>query len=953
MATTQTYKVLFNNVTVKSSPFLLSSTLGKLKKDALVEVIDITGLWARIKYNNKYGYVIILYLEKVKQIITGSITIKYLNIDTNVEVLQTVTKDNLYLNTYSYTAPTIENYTVIEPNTKSVTLTNSNPNQEIIFYYKENIIYGSVTVNYVDKSTNQSISKQKIYKDLNLGTYSYSAIDITGYKINGDSSKSVTLTNYAKDQSITFEYDKILGKVTVEYIDTDTKSSIATADVYSSLDISSYTYSAKSIDGYTLVGESSQTITLTYSNNEIILTFEYKKNITDDDIYVIDLKKYGISNDNTNSKETTKGINNAIEYATKNGYSKIKLPEGHYSIEVDTTQGTHIMPNTEQGWSWTHNQKGIIMENNTTLDLTNCILEMAPSQETHYSVITFSGCNNSTLIGGTLIGDRYTHDYGQRINDNGSCLETGGFDETTGLPTENTSQIRTINYIDTYKTNSLPNKFRILPLEGANFSTTDGGRCFVYCYDMNNNFLGTCHGGGWGGYLEEITLIENTKKIKISFWNENNLKSKYYITTLDLYYTLEWGSGIIFTDAQNCTVKNTKIIDFIGDCVGTNCPPCDYNNYNLQLIGCTLENSRRQGISLTGDSEIFVVKDCNIGYINGVDPQCGVDIETETGSARKILFDNCHFYMNKRADFDNFNGVDTEIKNCTFNGSIVSVYGNGLKVHDNIFEYKLLEPNKKNYHPICNSSGVGFSGKNNECYSNIAIGEKTGISMGIGNSNKIYNNIIKNGATLTTRVETYGNKYYNSNAQYGIEIEGDGTSTIIIHDEEYNNSHVQNMLTIKNSIFNDTDVYCQGGQNTSKIYNCELNFNTSQFLKITSGSTNFENCNFNIYYDNNKSFMPDLAGVRIFNNCNFSLGVTKLVGILYGKLIINNCTFTFNKNYGSTNNIDSFIVMGYTGSIELTNNKYYKSFEIPTILLPSQIGITVNNTQADNTELTI
>ncbi|WP_434798712.1 MucBP domain-containing protein [Terrisporobacter vanillatitrophus] len=278
MSTTQTYKCIRSYATIKSKPSLFASNLGTLKKGSLIEVISINGFWAYFKYNNKDAYILTIYIKKVQTVITGSITIQYLNTDTKAVILSPVTNSNLTLKSYTYTAPSIANYTVVNPSTKSVTLTATNPNQEIIFYYKENKIYGTITIKYVEQGTNISIAPSEIHNNVELGTYSYNSIDILGYQISGLSSKSVTLTKDTFNQTIIFEYSKILGSVSVKYLDVDTNKEVASSDLYSNLDIKNYTYSAKSIDGYTAVDPSSKTVTLTLSQSNQEVVFYYKKN---------------------------------------------------------------------------------------------------------------------------------------------------------------------------------------------------------------------------------------------------------------------------------------------------------------------------------------------------------------------------------------------------------------------------------------------------------------------------------------------------------------------------------------------------------------------------------------------------------------------------------------------------------------------------------------------------
>ena len=91
----------------------------------------------------------------------------------------------------------------------------------------------------------------------------------------------------------------------------------------------------------------------------------------------------------------------------------IKLPKGHYSINTSVTNPIELKD--KEGSTWIHNRQGIVMESNLTLDLTDCTLEMVSVEDTYYSIIAVSNWKNSTIIWGTIIGDRNKHDYGMRV----------------------------------------------------------------------------------------------------------------------------------------------------------------------------------------------------------------------------------------------------------------------------------------------------------------------------------------------------------------------------------------------------------------------------------------------------------------------------------------------------------------------------------------------------------
>lgn len=70
--------------------------------------------------------------------------------------------------------------------------------------------------------------------------------------------------------------------------------------------------------------------------------------------YKVDQKEFNISKNNTNPKETTEGINKAIQYAKENNYKIIKVPKGHCSIYTSVTNPIEVKDAKRN--TWTHNR---------------------------------------------------------------------------------------------------------------------------------------------------------------------------------------------------------------------------------------------------------------------------------------------------------------------------------------------------------------------------------------------------------------------------------------------------------------------------------------------------------------------------------------------------------------------------------------------------------------------
>lgn len=131
--------------------------------------------------------------------------------------------------------------------------------------------------------------------------------------------------------------------------------------------------------------------------------------VKDSSEYVIDLEKFSIpeSGDYTDRAiaiETTRGINNALNYARENGYAVVRFPARPYAIISEWKE-----------WGWTvvpdHDLKGIVVPSDITLKLGNAVFRLLPNDQVTYSLFFIYEVENVTINGGHLIGDRYEHDY--------------------------------------------------------------------------------------------------------------------------------------------------------------------------------------------------------------------------------------------------------------------------------------------------------------------------------------------------------------------------------------------------------------------------------------------------------------------------------------------------------------------------------------------------------------
>lgn len=679
------------------------------------------------------------------------------------------------------------------------------------------------------------------------------------------------------------------------------------------------------------VGSCVITATSNYNNSLVDKAYiTVREAIKPSEIYTIDLDKFNL--DNTGINNALPGINEALIYAKELGYLRAKLPEGIYSI--DTNDG----------------KQSIYMQSNLEFDITGCTLKLVADANPDTLMFITDNADNSKLIGGILIGDRETHDYGMRINEDGESFISGDIDSSTGEWKEDTSRIVTKNFIEYYEDwftkehSDLPNQFRITPLWHTEMNTVDGGCAYVWCYDENENFLGMTKQSN--GFLSERTLLDGTKKIKISLRGQTRLDAVIAITTRKLHYTYEFGTGVTVRNCNNFEINGTEILSFTGDCVST----VNYGNSSIndfRIIGCKLHDSRRQGISYCGTGENNLVKDTEIYNINGVDPQCGVDFE-DYGYCINTLFDNCYFHHNNKWDITACQCVhDIEIRNSTFTGAISGASGYLIDIHDNIFN-TVDEDRDCRYH----SAGVAT----------------------IKNNIRVRNNIFNANSTISTTTDAISEFSYNT-----VEASTAYIRLSNCHDNKFNNSTVwYNGIMAYNEEL--TKCTISGGDSSKdlgiypvlrnfKMYDCQMTnsphiptttfidsyiCNSEQSLYIKwGGHTTYDNCIFETKFTSYIPLIDTQAYGITIKNSRLNLALTQLVRLSYQKdVTLTNNEITFNNAYFvPTETLQLCRSAG--GKFVFDGNSFVKNFDLPQIILPSQTNAKVNGEVVPDGELTI
>jgi hypothetical protein len=133
-------------------------------------------------------------------------------------------------------------------------------------------------------------------------------------------------------------------------------------------------------------------------------------NLGDLSTYTIDLARWGISNSGLLPLETTLGINNALIWANKNGFTTVKLPAGIYMVSKGSTNADFSI------------NACIQPQSNTLLDLYGCTIQKETNGWESYNTIKIHGKNNITLLGGKIVGDNDTHDFATSQGIHEGCI---------------------------------------------------------------------------------------------------------------------------------------------------------------------------------------------------------------------------------------------------------------------------------------------------------------------------------------------------------------------------------------------------------------------------------------------------------------------------------------------------------------------------------------------------
>lgn len=142
------------------------------------------------------------------------------------------------------------------------------------------------------------------------------------------------------------------------------------------------------------------------------------------------------------------------------------------------------------------------------------------------------------------------------------------------------------------------------------------------------------------GYI----LLKMSNTVNTSLYNGNLIGDREEHEYIE-DSTHEWGMGISVIGGENISIQNMNIEKMTGD--GIYITNGRENSNNINIMGCSIHNNRRQGISIIS-AENVEIRFNEIYNINGTLPQSGIDLEANN---TKQKIDKIQIHDNKLYNF--------------------------------------------------------------------------------------------------------------------------------------------------------------------------------------------------------------------------------------------------------------------------------------------------------------
>lgn len=726
-----------------------------------------------------------------------------------------------------------------------------------------------------------------------------------------------------------------------------------------------------------------------------------------DSAYVIELDRWGVNNNGLEAVNTTKGINDALVWASQQGFKEVVLPKGTYLIDE---------------------KNPIAPQSFMTFNLNGSTLKIRTNNSEIYRVIRVYQKNFSRITNGIIVGDKGTHDYYNgaakwkpnttySINDKviptntiadssryyymctaiatgvsgtvepswnpSSVTLDGGIKWTavargtheggTGINI-NGGKFITVDNLEIYNLTgdavncggdggTLPYYLRfstssvggLSPIDGTPTNETNKIRWTtkIPMDDPVISKFGTfgIYGNGYGYLGSEITATH----YDVLFYNKDDIFHSSR-TKVQFFDDVEVPDGASY--AKIVLYQNTIPSDQgnqLWVAVNRNCQHIYFEKLNLH-------HCRRQGMSLGG--KFIYVRDNEIHHIKGTNPQSGIDIEDGYNLNQHYYIERNHFHDNHGYDLVITSGKYMNVSNNRFNSApgYISISLN-QPIHKSVFIGNII------HQAQAVIAGEFIISDNHFFGSNIAIGDKNSESKEILIANSLFHNSqLTVNQTTAYKVQIDGCKFLNDSNKRNIF---GFTITLAL----YNTPQI-----FSNCLFEGKDtnyfIYFASGDNGGWIFDDSIFINTSSGLangtyhnckfvnppynsfSTANKEVEFINCNFTTdsSYDTNVPFFTATNGIKAFRLMNSSIthygGNLLRVQNTSGDIVVKGNTFDFtgNKENKSVITVDST----FAGNMMIENN-YMSSLNKREALQnwAPQSKIIIRNNVLKNTALNV
>ncbi|MFD2613939.1 right-handed parallel beta-helix repeat-containing protein [Paenibacillus gansuensis] len=352
--------------------------------------------------------------------------------------------------------------------------------------------------------------------------------------------------------------------------------------------------------------------------------------------HVIDLDRWNISNDGTHPKETTKGINRALQWVSEQGIREVLLPAGLYLIDKDSR---------------------IEMVSNLTFVMDpGAVIQKESNGYARYETMMLGpGVENVTLIGGTYKGDRDTHDYSS-----GGTHESG---------------------------------YGIL-LEGARNVVIDGVTVLGFtgdgiCVGADDHYVDTLYQADFeqGGLDDSGKPVKDQGKIRSRKLSKTQFRAEHFKqrtffqfarpkqmskeSLFEVFFYKKNGTFISKLNRQEIYYSDIpipkgagyyRVVFPQGSAKGVEIGTyAQIKSTNVIVRNSDISQNRRLGITIGGADQVLVTNNV-IHDMGGTAPQGGIDVEGGFFPNSRIEIIGNTFYNNKAYDVILFNGKKALIK---------------------------------------------------------------------------------------------------------------------------------------------------------------------------------------------------------------------------------------------------------------------------------------------------